>query len=310
MSGILGKTVAVTRFNVSVPPEGPDFERARFWEIEPGSEVRERMGFVPFELDAPWEAAQGRYVFRMRIDRIRPDATAVKERIRELIKVEMEATGRSFVGPKTRKKLRELAEVESTLGQRPKTTIVEAVIDGALLYVGSTSKSHLGLVATLLRQAGVEAELKAPWLDIAPEAEESSDIVLPRSPGESVLGCRFMRFLLEDPEVMVEPEAGMVKLATREGRVSLSGSVLNDLHRYLDDGAEILAAKIHVGVIPIRFESVSYRFTARLEPPRADHWMVALDDRLEQLAGLYQALDAKYERFAQGQAASPVEGAL
>ena len=108
--GLLSATVAVTRFNVVVPPEGPDFERARFWEIEPGSEVRERMGFVPFELDAPWEVAQGRYVFRLRIDRIRPDATAVKERLRELVKAEMEATGKTFVGPKTRKKLRDLAE--------------------------------------------------------------------------------------------------------------------------------------------------------------------------------------------------------
>ena len=90
--GLLSGTVAVTRFNVVVPPEGPDFERARFWEIEPGSEVRERMGFVPFELDAPYEVAQGRYVFRVRVDRIRPDATAVKERLRELIKTEMEAT--------------------------------------------------------------------------------------------------------------------------------------------------------------------------------------------------------------------------
>jgi hypothetical protein len=51
--GLLSGTVAVTRFNVAVPVEGPDFERARFWEIEPGSEVRERIGFVPFELDAP-----------------------------------------------------------------------------------------------------------------------------------------------------------------------------------------------------------------------------------------------------------------
>jgi len=134
--GLLSGTVAVTRFNVVVPPDGPDFERARFWEIEPGSEVRERMGFVPFELDAPWEAAQGRYVFRMRIDRIRPDATAVKERLRELIKGEMEATGKTFVGPKTRKKLRDLAEAESAMRQAPRTKIVECCIDGAILYVG------------------------------------------------------------------------------------------------------------------------------------------------------------------------------
>ena len=75
--GLLSGTVSVTRFNVAVPQEGPDFERARFWAIEPGSEVRERMGFVPFEIDAPYEVAKGRYVFRVRIDRVRADPTAV-----------------------------------------------------------------------------------------------------------------------------------------------------------------------------------------------------------------------------------------
>lgn len=250
--GLLTGTVAVTRFNAAVPPEGPDFERARFWEIEPGSEVRERMGFVPFELDAPYEIAKGRYAFRVRIDRIRPDATAVKERLKELIKAEMEATGKPFVGAKTRKKLRELAEAESAMRQAPRTRILEGCIDGSVLYVASTAKTHLGTVLTLLRQAGVEADFKAPWLDEAPEADELSDVVIPKEPGQSVLGCRFLRALLEEPEVMVEPENGSVRLATREARVTLAGGVLRDLFRYLEEGAEILAAKIHVGAVMMR----------------------------------------------------------
>src|SRR4029077_2306949 len=97
----------------------------QFWEIEPGSEVRERMGFVPFELEAPWEVAKGRYVFRVRIDKVRPDPTAVKERIRELVKAEMEATGKTFVGAKTRKKLKELAEAEQCMRQAPRSKIIE-----------------------------------------------------------------------------------------------------------------------------------------------------------------------------------------
>jgi hypothetical protein len=293
--GLLSGTVAVTRFNVAVPPEGPDFERARFWEIEPGSEVRERMGFVPFELDAPWEAAQGRYVFRMRIDRIRPDATAVKERLRELIKAEMEATGKTFVGPKTRKKLRELAEAESALRQAPRTSIVECCIDGPILYVASTAKTYLGTVITLLRQAGVEGDFKAPWLDEAPEADEMSDVVIPKEPGQSVLGCRFLRVLLEEPDVMVEPETGSVRLATREARVTLAGAVLNELFRYLEEGAEILSAKIHVGTIPLRFDALSYRLSGlKLEPVRHEHWTMDLDQRLEQIAGIFELLDGKY----------------
>jgi hypothetical protein len=293
--GLLSGTVAVTRFNVAVPAEGPDFERARFWEIEPGSEVRERMGFVPFELDAPWEVAQGRYVFRMRIDRIRPDATAVKERLRELIKGEMEATGKTFVGPKTRKKLRDLAEAESAMRQAPRTKIVECCIDGPILYVASTAKTYLGTVISLLRHAGVEGEFKAPWLDEAPEADEMSDVVIPREPGESVLGCRFLRVLLEEPDVMVEPEAGSVRLATREARVSLAGAVLNELYRYLEEGAEILSAKIHVGAVPLRFDALSYRVSGlKLEPVRNEHWTIDLDQRLEQIAGVFELLDGKY----------------
>jgi hypothetical protein len=312
--GLLSATVAVTRFNVVVPPEGPDFERARFWEIEPGSEVRERMGFVPFELDAPWEVAQGRYVFRLRIDRIRPDATAVKERLRELVKAEMEATSKTFVGPKTRKKLRDLAEAESAMRQAPRTRIVECCIDGPILYVLSTAKTYLGTVVTLLRQAGVEGDFKAPWLDEAPEAEEMSDVVIPKEPGQSVLGCRFLRALLEESDVMVEPETGSVRLATREARVTLAGAVLNELFRYLEEGAEILSAKIFVGAIPFRFDALSYRLSGvKLEPVKNEHWTIDVDQRLEQIAGVFETLDGKYaalkEKINAAPAAAPADAA-
>jgi hypothetical protein len=294
--GLLSGTVSVTRFNVSVPPDGPDFERARFWAIEPGSEVRERMGFVPFEIEAPYEVGQGRWAFRVRIDKVRPDPTAVKERVKELIRSEMEATGAPFVGSKTRKKLRELAESELCALQAPRTKIVECCIDGSLLYVASTAKSYLGSVLTLLRQAGVEADFKAPWLDEAPEADEASDIVLPKEPGQSVLGCRFLRVLLEEPEVMVEPETGSVRLATREAKVSLTGAVLHDLFRFLEEGAEILSAKIHVGTVLMRFDALSYRLNGlKLEPVRNEHWTVDLDQRLEQIGGVFEVLDGKYK---------------
>jgi hypothetical protein len=293
--GLLSGTVSVTRFNVMVPPEGPDFERARFWAIDPGSEVRERMGFVPFEIDAPYEVGSRRWVFRVRIDKIQPDPTAVKERIRELIKTEMETSGRPFVGSKTRKKLRELAEAELSMGQAPRTRIIEGCINDTILYVASTAKTYLGTVLTLLRQAGVEGDFKAPWLDEAPEANEMSDVVIPKEPGESVLGCRFLRALLEEPEVMVEPETGSVRLATREAKVSLTGAVLNELFRYVEEGAEILSAKIHVGPALMRFDALSYRINGlKLEPVKNEHWTVDLDQRLEQIAAVFEMLDGKY----------------
>jgi hypothetical protein len=207
----------------------------------------------------------------------------------------MESTGKTFVGPKTRKKLRDLAEAESALRQAPRTKIVECCIDGPILYVASTAKTYLGTVISMLRHAGVEGEFKAPWLDEAPEADEMSDVVIPREPGESVLGCRFLRVLLEEPDVMVEPEAGSVRLATREARVSLAGAVLNELYRYLEEGAEILSAKIHVGAVPLRFDALSYRVSGlKLEPVRNEHWTIDLDQRLEQIAGVFELLDGKY----------------
>jgi hypothetical protein len=310
--GILHGAVSVTRFNVAVPAEGPDFERAAFHEIEPESEVRERAGFVPFELDAAYEVGKGRWAFRVRIDRVRPDATAVRERVRELVKTEMETTGAPFVGAQARKRLRELAEQELIRRQAPRTTILECCIDGALLYVGSTAKSYLGLVLTLLRQAGVAAEFKAPWLDDAPEADEASDIVVPKEPGESVLGCRFLRALLEEPEVMVEPEKGSVRLATREARVTLTGGVLHELFRYLEEGAEILSAKLLLGPTPLRFDALSYRLqSVKLEPVKAEHWTLELDQRLEQIAAVWEQLDTRYEalRHRLGGAAAPAAGA-
>jgi hypothetical protein len=308
--GLLSGSISVTRFNVVVPPEGPDFERIQFWAIDPNSEVRERIGVIPFEIEAPYEVGQGRYAFRVRIDRIRADATAVKERHKELVKAEMEATGRPFVGAKTRKKLRDLAEAELCAHQAPRTRILECCIDNTILYVASTAKSHLGTVLTLLRQAGVEADFKAPWLDEAPETDEASDIVIPKEPGESVLGCRFVKALLEEPEVMVEPETGSVRLATREAKVSLTGAVLNELFHYLEEGAEILSAKIHVGTHQMRFDALSYRINGlKLEPIRNEHWTVDLDQRLEQIAGVFEILDGKYatlkEKLSGGGEAPP-----
>jgi hypothetical protein len=190
--------------------------------------------------------------------------------------------------------------------QAPRTKIVECCIDGTILYVASTAKTYLGTVMAMLRHAGVEGDFKAPWLDEAPEADEMSDVVIPKEPGESVLGCRFLRALLEESDVMVEPETGSVRLATREARVTLAGAVLNELFRYLEEGAEILSAKIHVGTIPMRFDALSYRVSGlKLEPVRNEHWTIDLDQRLEQIAGIFETLDTKYAALKEKMNAVP-----
>jgi len=70
---------------------------------------------------------------------------------------------------------------------------------------------------------------------------------------------------------------------------------LNELYRYLEEGAEILSAKIHVGAVPLRFDALSYRVSGlKLEPVRNEHWTIDLDQRLEQIAGVFELLDGKY----------------
>src|SRR5262245_22251897 len=297
--GLLHGTVACTRFNAAVPPEGPDFDASPFFEIEPGSEVRERIGFVPFEPGAPYEVGTRRWAFRVRVDKRTPDATAVRERLRSLVYAEVEATGKPFVDRKRRKELKALAEHELLIRQAPRTRILECVLDGPVLYVGSAAKTQLGTVMALLRQAGVATEFKAPWLDEAPTADESSDVVIPKEPGHSVLGCRFLKALLEDPEVLIEPETGSVRLQTRDAKVTLTGGVLNELHRLVSEGAEILAAKLLLGTVPMRFDALSYRIAAmKPEPVKGEHWTEELGLRLDQIAAVWETLDGKYAGVA------------
>lgn len=299
--GLLGKSINLTRCNIVAPPSGPDFEAARFHEIEPGSEVRERSGIVPFEIDTAYEIGAGRYAFRARIDRRTPDPTAVRERVRELVRTEMEETGAAFISAKQRKTLKALAEEELMVGLRPKSSLIECVIDGAVLHIGSTAKAHLGAIMALLRLAGAVVDLKAPWLDNPQGMDESSDIVVPKEPGQSVLGCRFLKALLSDSEVLIEPETGSVRLATREARVTLAEGVLNDLYRYVEEGAEILSAKLVLGAVPMRLDAFAYRISALKLPglPATGHWTVRLDERLEQIAAVWGMFDAKYSAWAE-----------
>jgi hypothetical protein len=295
--GLLSGSASVTRFNVSTLPPVIDFDSQSFREIEPASEVRESQGFIPMEPGAPWEIGARRFAFRVRIDKLRPDSTAVRERLRELIASELE-TGAEFVGPKRRKQLRELAEEELVAGAAPTTKIIEAAIDGDICYVGSTAKNYLGVVMQLLRRVGVVVEVKAPWVDRR-EGDVESQIVHVREPGESVLGCRFLKALVGDREVLIEPESGLVRLQEEDTRVTLAGAVLRDLHFFLERGdCEMLSAKLVTGETAFTFDALSFRVSnLRVETGRHEHWTELLDERLEKVAAIYELLDRKYDEL-------------
>ena len=295
--GLLSGSVSVTRFNVAPFPGEPEFEQERFVEIPPGSEVRERIGFVPMEPEAPYEVGQSRFAFRVRIDRLKPDPTAVQERLKQLVRAEVDA-GAEFVGAKKKKQLKQLAEEELIVKTTPVSRIIECCLDGKVLYVATAAKDHLGKVIAQLRKIGVVADHKTPWIDRG-DPEVESEIVPAYEPGQSVLGCRFLKALMGDRDLMFESEAGLVQLQTAETRITLAGAISSDLHRYVQRGAEILSAKLLTGDAGFRFDALNFRVgSLRVETSRHEHWTDLLDERLEKIAGVFELLENKYQELA------------
>ncbi len=293
--GLLTGAVACTRFNVVSLPDRLDFELVPFRPIMPGSAVREREGFVPFEPGEPFETGAGKWAFRVRVDRVSLDSTSVRERMMELIKAETESMGPP--SPKVRQQLKLQVESELMEHPMPRSKIIECVIEEPTLYVGSTSKTYLGLVLELLKRIGVEAEFKTPWLDAGQE-DQPDDLIELKDPGDSAWGSRFLKSLLNDPDVFVEPENGSVKLITGDrAKVSLSGPVLNELDRYLEDGAAVLSARLMIEGFNFSFDGLSFRINGlKLDNHRNKHWTEALDIRMERLRELWDWLDEKYSK--------------
>jgi hypothetical protein len=249
------------------------------------------------EPGADYLVGNRRWAFRLRIDRLRADPTAVAERLKQLVVAELEATGAPFLGPGTRKRLKELAEEELIVQSSPRSKIVEGVIDDRLLYLGTTAKNTIGLATGLLRRIGVAVAPKAPWLD-REEPEVESEVVELREPGESILGCRFLAALAGETDLFYEPIRGSVRLRAGETKVSLSGVVLADLLAYLERGAEVLGGKLTTGDVSFRLDGASWRIGGlSIQTGRHEHWTELLDERLEKIAAAYELIDAKYAQL-------------
>lgn len=291
--GLLSGSVSITRFNITKFPKKPDFERAAFREIPEGSEVRLSRGFLPLELDEPFEFGHRRWAFRVRIDRVRPDATLVKERFRQLVKTELDS-GAEFVGPKMRKQLRALAEEEIVVRTSPTSRIIEGAIDGPELYIASTAKNQIGIVLEVLREIGIVAEPKAPWTDR--DQPEIESVISAHEPGQSVLGARFLKEMWGDAELTIEPESGFVRLQTSDTKVTLSGGVGHEMMHFMEHEAEITNAKLTTGEVSFRFDALAFSVSnLRIDTERFDHWTNTLDARLEKIGEVFDLLEAKFE---------------
>ena len=297
---ILSGSASITRFNVTVPAEGPEFQEHTFTTIEPGSEVRESIGFIPFEPGAEYQIGHSRYAFRVRIDRLTPDPTAVRERFRDLVRAELEETDSTFVNARRRKQLRNLAQEELLLDARPSSRIVEGVIEDRLLYVGTSANNVIGKIIRLLSKAGVVAEFRTPWLERG-DADIESELMEVYDPGQSIAGSRFVQGVLGDQEVMVDPSSGHVKLQTRDARITVTGGVLPELHRHIDEGCEVMAAKLLTATTSFRLDALSFRLSGlKLERSALEHWTERLDERLEQIVEVFELLDRKYDEWRVG----------
>lgn len=292
--GLLSGSVSISRFNVTRLPRNPDFDQAAFRELQPGSELKYSQGFVPIDIDQPYQVGARRWAFRVRMDRLRADPTLLRERFRELVRADVDA-GAQFISAKRRRELREQAEEELVAHTLPASRIIEACIDGKILYVASTAKAYLGVVAELLRQIGVHIEPKSPWIDRGDTGRQSS-LVPNLEPGQSVLGCRLLRELIGDSELSIADDHGYVRIQTLDTKVTLAGSVLHDVMHYIELDSEILAANMVAGDdATFRFDALSYRISnLKIETGKHEHWTEALDERLTKIGAIYEIMDRKF----------------
>ncbi len=305
--GLLSGSASVARFTVLERPDEPDFDRLAFEPIPAGSERRESAGFLSMEPGAEYTLGVRRHAFRIRFDRVRPDPAAVAELRRERERAELDGSDRTALPSGRRRELTAEVEAELALRTPPRTTLVEGVLDGDTVYLGSSARARLGACLLLLRQLGIVTRLGAPWLDTPGAAAVEIPWLRLTEPGASPLGCRFLRALIEEGEMMAEPVDGGARLATPELDIRLAGAVHVELFRWLDAGAEVLAAKLVSEQGPFRFDAPSYRLVSlRLDVDSSGGWRDRLEARLEAIATLYEKLDEKYAALAAPAAAGEV----
>lgn len=295
---ILSGSASLTRFNVPLCTKELPFDDYGFREIPQGSERRESIGFVPFEPDAEYRVGTARHAFRVRIDKLAPDPTRLKERVKQLLATDMEETGFESVSARRRRELKNLAVEELIGSASPKSQITECVIDGQTLHVGSSSNAVIGRITNLLRKVGVVADFKTPWLDAGDPDQVESEIMEVREPGQSLLGSRFLQNLMGDPDLVIEPVDGYAKLQTERARVALNGEILRDLHEHVREGCELLAVKLVASQIGFRLDALPFRISGLSLPSTAGgHWTAKLDERLEQIDTVWELLERKFDEF-------------
>lgn len=295
--GLVSGSLSVSRFEVVARPAEPDFEALAFEPLPPGTERRESQGFVPLEPEAPYRIAHDLWAFRIRFDRVRPDPTAVAERLRAYERSETDGTGMDRPPARRRRELKTLAEEEIARATPPRTAFVEGALEGRRLYLASTARSRIGTCLTLLRGIGIEAYPKAPWTDAGVEPQLLPGVRF-AEPAASAHGCRFLRALIEEGEAMAEPIAGAARVALGDVEVALKGAIHVELFRLFEQGGEPLSAKLVSEHGAFRFDAPTFRIASlRVDAEEAGGWIERLDARLGKVGELFDWLDGSYAKL-------------
>lgn len=296
---LLSGSVSISRFNVVRRPVRLDFEEARFEPISPDAEESVSCGFVPFRPGADYRVGSQRWAFRVRMDRLRPDPTRVRERLRELVRADSangdEAVGvTGIVGPTRRRELRRRAVEEIAATTSPTSRIFECLLDEDVLYVAATAVAQLRIVAEQLQRLGVVIAPKTPWADRDADSRESV-VAFAEGEADPAIGSRLMEELVGDSELTIAPENGRLKLATAETEITLSGVVIHELLHFLERKASILAARMATEGATFDFDVRRFRITnLRIEAEPRPDWEAQLNERLEKISEIFEILDLKY----------------
>ena len=70
----------------------------------------------------------------------------------------------------------------------------------------------------------------------------------------------------------------------------------NEVDRYIEQGAEILSAKILAETFAFQFDGLAYRINGlKLDPYKSLHWIERLEARVEKLRDVWDYLDQKFQ---------------
>lgn len=303
---LLTAAASVSRFHVTFEGD-PDFSLAPFREISSGDEVNvpRSYGFVPMKPGSEYEIdCGGRYAGRVRMDEVRPDAVVVRDRFEELLDDEADPPGK-----RRRKELAELAWSDAASGTTPRRRYVEWVLDGDVLYIGSPSRAEVSVVHQLFRDIGAEHKILPviPWQTLP---DMKSTVI--SHPGESMWGPRFLRAVAVSPskEMSVSLEEGSAALRRGDLKLSLSGDIRASLGHHLNEGAEVIAARLQ-GQHLLMLDGLSWwvKSLALPAPDPSAHWAESLEARLAAIADAFEWLDGAFaDRLPQIEAAARDDG--